>query len=162
MKEANSKTSPATIPPFSPPQPSAEVIPIADVRLPTDSGSVRHATYTVKRPEEEINEFMVECRATILTRCIEKLKEMRDSSFLWCEILLAIASLAIGTSLGALSSEISYTNDPIRWRIFFMGLPFVGIVAVTAFLFTRRNSTQSIAGKAKEILEILPDPNNSK
>jgi hypothetical protein len=152
----------APLTPFSPPQPNAEAIPTADVHLPTTSGDYRHAAYPVKRPEEEINEFMVECRATTLMRCREKLSAIRDSSFPWHEFLLVIASLAIGTSLGALSSEVTYTGDPTRWKFLFMFLPFVGLGTGIAYLFLRHQSIKVAVATAREILEDLPDPNNSK
>jgi hypothetical protein len=59
----------APLPPFNPPLASAEGIPIADIRLPTTLGDYRHAAYPVKRPEQEIAELMVECRASTLIRC---------------------------------------------------------------------------------------------
>jgi hypothetical protein len=148
--------------PFIPPQPSAEAIPTADIRLPTNSGDVRHAAYPVKRPEEEINEFMVECRATTLIRCREKLFAIRDSSSPWYEILLAVASLAIGTSLGALSSDITYTSAPILWKFLFMFLPFVGLGTGTAYFFLRHRNNEVNVAAAREILQDLPDPDNSK
>jgi hypothetical protein len=149
-------------PPFIPPQPNVEVIPTADIRLPTNSGDYRHAAYPVKRPEEEINEFMVECRATTLVRCREKLSAIRDSSLPLHEFLLAIASLAIGTSLGALSSEITYTSNPPLWKFLFMLLPCIGLGAGIAYFFLRHQSNKVNGAAAKEILQDLPDPNNSK
>lgn len=148
--------------PFSPPPPNVEAMPTADIRLPTTSGDYRHAAYPVKRPEEEINEFMVECRATTLIRCREKLSTIRDSSFPWHEILLAISSLAIGTTLGALSSEITYTSSPMLWRFLFMFLPFVGLGTGVAYFFLRNQSNKVNAAAARDILQDLPDPNNSK
>lgn len=147
---------------FKPPQPNAEAIPTADIRLPTGSGDYRHAAYPVKRPEEEINEFIVECRATTLKRCREKLMAIRDSSFPWHEIFLAVASLAIGTSLGALASEVSYTGSPRLWKFLFMFLPFVGVGTGIAYVFLRHQSVKVTAATAREILDVLPDPNNSK
>ena len=162
MKEAISQADPVPLVPFSPPHPNVEAIPTADVRLPMGPGDYRHAAYPVKRPEEELNEFIVECRATTLMRCREKLVAIRDSSFPWHEILLAIASLTIGTSLGALSSEISYTGNPILWKFLFMLLPVIGLGTGIAYAFLRYQNTKGTAATAREILEVLPDPNNSK
>jgi hypothetical protein len=148
--------------PFNFPRPNVQAIPTADIHLPTSPGDYRHAAYPVKRPEEEINEFMVECRATTLIRCRDKLSAIRDSSFPWHEILLAIASLVIGTSLGALSSEITYTNNPGLWRFLFMLLPSVGLSAGIAYFFLRHQSNKLNVATAREILQDLPDPNKSK
>ncbi len=104
---------------------------------------------------------MVECRASTLIRCREKLSTIRDSSFPWHELFLAIASLAIGTSLGAISSEITYTSNPRIWKLLFILLPFIGIGSGTAYFFIRHQSNKLNVATAKEILQELPDPDNS-
>lgn len=148
--------------PFIPPEANAESIPTADIRLPEGSGDYRHAAYPIKRPEEEINEFIVECRSTTLNRCREKLQAIKNSPFPWHEILLAISSLAIGGCLGALSSDVSYSADPILWKTLFMLLPFVGMATGIAYAFLRYQSIKVAAATASEILKDLPDPKNSK
>jgi len=147
---------------FIPPQPNVKAIPTADIHLPTASGDYRHAAYPVKRPEEEINEFMVECRATMLIKCRDRLSAIRDSTFPWHEMFLAIASLTIGTSLGALASDISYTRDPSLWKFLFMVLPFMGIGTGIAYFFLRKRNNEINVTTAREILQSLPDPKNSK
>lgn len=147
---------------FIPPQPDSTGIPAADIELPSNSSDVRHAAYPVKRPEQELNEFFVECRATTLVRCREKLTVIGNARFPWYELLLAISSLAFGTFFGALSSGITYVADPTHWKLLFVFMPMVGIGTGVAYLFMRHQGTGEVAAVARQILDELPDPNNSK
>jgi hypothetical protein len=147
---------------FFPPAPMATSIPTADITFPPENNNVRHAAYPVKQPEDEINEFMVEVRATKLSRCRTLLAELKEDKFPWAEFLLAVSSLAIGASLGALSSDVSYSANALLWKFLFIFLPLVGVASLTAYFFIRNTTNKAASRIATAVLNELPDPIKSK
>ncbi|MDO8264330.1 MAG: hypothetical protein Q7T21_14065 [Gallionella sp.] len=147
---------------FFPPIPMVASIPTADVGLPPEGNNVRHAAYPVKQPEEELNEYLIEVRATKLTKCRTLLTALQGEKFSWAELLLAVSSLAIGASLGALSSDITYTSNASLWKFLFVALPLIGVATLTAYFFVRQTTSQNASSTAKAVLDELPDPAKSK
>lgn len=147
---------------FLPPAPMAESIPTADVSFPPENNNIRHAAYPVKQPEDEINEFMIEVRATKLSRCRTLLAKLEGNKFPWAELLLAVSSLAIGASLGALSSDVSFSKNETLWKFLFIFLPLVGVATLTAYFFIRNTTNKVASSIATAVLAELPDPMKSK
>lgn len=147
---------------FFPPEPNAQSLPAADVTLPLSNDEYRHASYPVRRPAEEIDEFLVECRASVLRQVREKLEKIKNTNFTLGEALLTVAATAGGTWLGALSSPISYTSDPWLWLLYFSFLPIVAIALALTYLFKRQQTLSKASDLATEALVALPDPKNTK
>ena len=145
-----------------PPPPNVEAVPAADVSLPVAPTDYRNASYLVKRPADEIEEFFVECRATTLTRCRKKLEQIAGSKFPIYEMLLAISALALGGWLGALASEITLAGSGMRGIFFFAILPVIGTASGIAYILLRAGSVKESAEVAQDILRDLPDPKTSK
>jgi len=146
---------------FVPPNSQAISIPIADTIAPANNHNIRHAAYPVKQPQEEANEFLIEVRATRINSCREKLLRLQIIKFPWAELLLALSTLVFGTSLGALTSSISYTGDSVLWFFYFLFLPILGSVMITAYFFLRVFNPVDVAKLAQDALEDLPDPTKS-
>lgn len=105
---------------------------------------------------------MVECRASVLRQVRIKLGKIKKTDVTLSEFLLALAAMAAGTWLGALSSAVSYTSDPWLWRLYFGVLPVAAIGFGLAYWFTRQKTLLNAADLADAILAELPDPNNTK
>lgn len=74
---------------------------------------------------------------------------------------MALSTLVFGTSLGALTSSISYTGDSVLWFFYFLFLPILGSVMITAYFFLRVFNPVDVAKLAQDALEDLPDPTKS-
>ena len=149
--------------PFFPPESSAQSVPAADVTLSSSRpDEYRHASYPVRRPAEEVDEFLVECRASVLQQVRAKLEKIKNTNFTLAEVILTAAATTGGTWLGAFSSSITYTSDPWLWRLYFAFLPFVALALALIYFFKRQQTLSKASDLATEVLAALPDPKNTK
>jgi amino acid transporter len=142
---------------FTPPPPTATSLPAADVQATVaEGGAVVHQAFPVRRPESELNDFVVQVRASTLTRCRSRLLKVVRARFPWHEVMLSASSLAFGAFLGALPADLTAgTGQAI---VFYTLMPVVGVGSAVAFFFLRHKSGSDTAQEANEALADLPDP----
>ena len=157
MDEKNSNEA------FQPPSSQAISVPVAEVTMRSPSGDdIRYQAYSVKRPAQDVDDFLIECRASVLERCRSQLNRIVDSEFPLYEIMLAISCAATGAFLGALPTDITHQTSPLMWKFYFAIVPLVGSSLLVAYFLLRRNEVQSATRIAKAVLADLPDPCNTK
>jgi hypothetical protein len=145
---------------FVPPAANARPLPAADVKANDASANVEYEAYPVRKPEEDLNDFKVQVRATTLDRCRTKLSEVSTARFPWHEVMLALSTLAGGTSLGSLSADIK--AGTLKAGFFYTFLPVIAVAAFVAYLFLRRSAVSDPAKAASDVLTDLPDPNKTR
>lgn len=145
---------------FFPPPANAQAFPVADVMAPPPSGNVEYESFPVRKPEEDLNDFKVQVRASTLSRCRSKLALASSASFPWHELALGFSTLSAGGVLGALPAEIiPGTKQAI---LFYTVLPAISVSAFVAYLFLRRSGVSEPAQAAADVLSELPDPNRTR
>lgn len=146
---------------MKPTPPSAIQVPAADVKTPPPEGSsIVHQAYPLKQPEEEINEFMVQVRGSVLRRARQKLWCITTTRFPWPEVLLGLSMLAIGAILGAVASGVVWNSG--KAVVFYMVLPVVAGCSIVAYALLRIKAAQNPSSVARDLLEELPDPDRTK
>lgn len=139
-------------------------LPAADVRFESaekngsDKNFTTH-TFPVRTPEEDRGDFLIQVRASTLKKCRRRLKGLADAGFPWAEVMLALSSLAIGATLGALPSDIPASY--LRYKFFFFFLPPLAASSLVGFIFLRRLPATNGGATARDVLEDLPDPDRS-
>lgn len=153
---------PSTEPPdFDLPLPSAEPLPAADVQVaPARRGAVVYKAFPVRQPEADVNDFVVEVRASTLERCRGQLGQLAKLGFPWHEVALGVSTLAFGALLGALQTGVPLNSA--NGVLFYCVAPSVGAAAAVAFWFLRKRSSSDAAGIAKVVLQDLPDPERAR
>lgn len=121
---------------FKPPKQPAELFPAADVKASAAPGKVEYESFPIKKPEEDLNDFKVQVRASTLTHVRTKLERLSKSAVAWHELALGGSSLAIGGFLGALPAKL--TSGTAGAVFFYTILPVVGVSSLVAYLFLRR------------------------
>ena len=145
---------------FAPPPANAQALPAADVLAPPPTGDVEYEAFPVRKPEEDLNDFKIQVRASTLSRCRSRLEQAAKASFPWHELALGVSTLATGTVLGALPADIKPgTSQAI---LFYTVLPAIAVAAFVAYLFLRRSGVAEPARAAAEVLSELPDPNRTR
>lgn len=145
---------------FQPQTENATALPAADVTVVTQAGPIEHESYPVKKPEEDLNEFKVQVRASTLNRCRAKLMQVAEARFPWHELALGGSTLAGGAFLGALPADIK--SGTLCSVVFYTLLPIAAVGAFVAYLFLRRQVTTGCVSSANEILSELPDPHKAR
>ncbi len=145
---------------FSPPPPTAAGLPAADVQASVAGSAVVHQAFPVRRPESELNDFVVQVRASTLTRCRSRLAKVSNARFPWHEIMLGISSLAFGAFLGALPADLK--AGTYLAILFYTVMPILGVGTGVAFFFLRHKSGSDAAQEANEVLGDLPDPDKAR
>lgn len=69
---------------FQPSPANAKRLPAADVAAATPTGNMEYEAYPVRKPEEDLNDFKVQIRASTLTRCRVKLTQISAPRFYSC------------------------------------------------------------------------------
>ena len=142
------------------PHRTVESIPAADITAEVTSGQLTTTrTYAVKQLGEDQNDFMLYVEASKLHKCRRKLQSITEVSFPIAEVLLGVATLCAGASLGALTTDIKL--DSSKGMIFFILLPVVAVGCTVAFAFYRHYTAKSAAQIATDVLAELPDPNKA-
>jgi len=116
---------------------------------------VVHRAYEVRIPKAELNDFIVQVRASTLNRIRAKLGEMEKGSFPWHELALAVCTLAFGGWFSALLAD--FRSSPSQAVVFNTVLPAVGAASLMAYIFLRK-STVDVRSNAADVLNELPDP----
>jgi hypothetical protein len=145
---------------FEPPRPNAQSLPAADVSAPLPSANIEYEAFPVKKPEEDINDFKVQVRASTLNRARNKLASIADAGFPWYELCLGISSLCAGTYLGSLTTDIK--QGTLEHSILKSILPIVAVATLVAYYFLRRQTTLDVARGARDVLAELPDPEKAR
>lgn len=145
---------------FQPPPPNAQGLPAADVTVPAPTGNVEYEAFPVRKPEEDLNDFKVQVRASTLTRCRARLSEISNVSFPWYELALGVSTLAAGAYLGALPADIK--PGTAQSTLFNTVMPMVTAAAFVAYLFLRRAAFADSVRAASDVLSELPDPNRTR
>ena len=146
---------------MEPPKPQVVSLPAADVTAPaTTQENLLHVAYPVKKPEEEHAEFIIEVRASTLTRVRRKLTRLPAGRFPWPELLLGVSTAALGASLGAIPAGIDI-KKPIG-LFYFFALPVLCTGTGVAYFMLRRIPIVDGSKIANEILEDLPDPEKAR
>lgn len=145
---------------FQPPPANATPLPAADVTAAAPTGNVEYEAYPVRKPEEDLNDFKVQVRASTLTRCRAKLTQVSAPRFPWHEMALGASTLAAGAFLGALPADIKAGSSQAVF--FYTLLPIIAVGAFVAYLFLRRLTIREPASTAAEVLSELPDPDKTR
>jgi len=146
---------------FHPPIPNADTIPVADVTEEGAPGRVEYEAYPVRKPEEDLNDFRIQVRASTLARCRTKLAKISASVFPWHEICLGISTLAAGGYLGSLTSS-TITSGSLQAIFFFNILPIIAVGTFIAYFFLRQSKIKEPSEVAVEVLAELPDPEKTR
>ena len=145
---------------FEPPPANATPLPAADVTAVLSAENVEYEAYPVRKPEEDLNDFKVQVRASTLIRCRSKLAQVSTPRFPWHELALGTSTLAAGAVLGALPADIK-AGSPLA-MFFYSLLPIVAVGTFVAYLFLRRLTIREPAGAASEVLSELPNPDKAR
>lgn len=146
---------------LKPSPPSAKELPAADVTAPAGSaGAIVNQSFPVRQPEQDLDEFLIQVRASTLKRCRRHLERIRRGKLPWHEILLAFSSLSYGAVLGAVPANIPLGTP--KWYFFFVALPVVGTGTAVAYFFKRKEAGPDASTVAGEVLEDLPDPGKTR
>jgi hypothetical protein len=145
---------------FQPPPANAQALPAADVMAPSPTGNVEYEAFPVRKPEEDLNDFKVQVRASTLARCRTRLGQATSASFPWHEGALGVSTMAAGAFLGALPADIK--PGTIQAVLFSTVLPVIAVAAFVAYLFLRRAALTEPARAAADVLAELPDPNKTR
>lgn len=146
---------------FRPPPSTAVSVPVAEVTMPS-GGEFRSQAYPVRRPAQDVDDFLIECKASVLERCRSQLTRIVIPNFPFYELMLALSGAAAGVFFGALPTDITHAKSPSMWIFYFSVVPVFGVATLVAYLFLRRNEVQSASKIAEEVLTDLPDPRNTK
>lgn len=145
---------------LSPTPPSATPVPAADVMAPPpDGSSVVYQAFPVKQTEEELNEFLVKVRGSVLRRARRKLNGLVRNRFPWPEVLLGLSTISAGGALGALASRIPWNSQYAI--IFYLILPLLAVGAGVAYVLLRHLTPLNASALALDLLEELPDPDKT-
>jgi hypothetical protein len=145
---------------FQPPPANATPLPAADVAAAAPAGNVEYEAYPVRKPEEDLNDFKVQVRASTLSRCRAKLAQVSAPRFPWHEVALGASTLAAGAFLGALPADIKAGG--LQAVFFYTLLPIIMVGAFVAYLFLRRLTIREPARAASDVLSELPDPDKTR
>lgn len=126
-----------------------------------NSHSLFQPSHPIRQPENEVNEFQVLVRATVLSTVRLKLVSLRDRAGDYSDGLLAVAMLCFGGVLGALISKTSLT-EPYVGKFVYIILPVLGTASIVSYFFKRGDDTANVRASAKELLELIPDPDKTE
>lgn len=142
-----------------PPEAHVTHIPAADVTFPQSTaatGNVFNQSFSVIQSAVDRNDFIIQIRASSLTRWRKKLANLRSAKFPWSDLLLAVATVCVGAFLGSLVADIK----PNTWQyvFFFTLMPCGAVGAGVAYLSLRGKPIADVRNEIQDLLEDLPDP----
>jgi len=146
---------------FQPPPPNVDALPTSDFTADETSKRMDYEAYPVRKPEEDLNDFKIQIRASTLRRCRFKLAQLSHSAFPWYEVLLGISTLSGGAFLGSLTSD----NLPAKGflAIFFNTiLPIITVASFVAYVLLRHSTLKDSSEIGKEVLADLPNPEKTR
>lgn len=148
---------------FKPPSPNVKALPAADIHVSGKDANNRSLsvsqTFPVCQSEADQNEFFVYVRASILASCRNKLSKIAKGKAPWYELSLALCTLALGATLGAIPADIKPGTR--NYFLYFTVFPAVAFGSGIAYFFLRRESVTEAAEIADDILNDLPEPKNT-
>lgn len=112
-----------------------------------------------RKPDLSDQDFAIEISANSLRNARQELSRITRNRLRFSELFLAIASLAMGSSLTALQNGIS-PQSPLWW-MFYTILPAVALGSLVAFILLTQLSSSEPAEKAMEVLRLLPNPDQA-
>lgn len=133
----------------------ATATPVADVRYSESELGAQsaHYAYNVKIPDSDIEDFLIQTRASVLTKVRQKLKGLTAKKLPWAEGMLAIASATFGSAVSLFATA---GKKPIPDTAWILSLVTVG--SGVTFFFLRDRSSLAAKTVAEDVLELLPDP----
>ena len=138
---------------LEPSPPNTTELPVAYYTAPMGSANaIVQQSFPVRQPEQDINEFIIQVRASTLIRSRRHLERIRTNKLPWHEILLALSSLSWGAVLGAIPANIPL--GVWKWYFFFVFLPVVGVGTAVAYFFKRREAGPEASAVAGEVLAV--------
>lgn len=142
---------------------SVDSLPAADIKASDaqnqDSPFFTKRTFPVRITNEDREDFIMEIRASQLSKARGRLEKMSKSQFPWHELLLAVATTSLGAFLGGLAGNLVLTDD--IGIIFLVIFPIIGAATFVAYFLLRKFEPINFSHSAQEILSELPDPKNT-
>jgi len=83
-------------------------------------------------------------------------KGFKETSFWNCDIFLALSTLAFGTSLSAIISDMPFQPN-LKCVAFYTIVPMIGIGSLVAYYYKRKTESVAKEELAVRILEYLPE-----
>jgi hypothetical protein len=112
-------------------------------------------------PDEDVNDFVVEVRASVLRRVRKQLKAIASFRPGWADVALALCGVALGGVLGAIAGAVEFAG--FRGALFYVVCPSVLVGSGIAYLFLRRLAGQKMPAQlADGILADIPDPSRAQ
>ena len=138
-----------------------EALPAPDftAQIAVDQPVTATRTYPVRQPEADKKDFLIQVHASTLARCRRKLTSVRGTRFSWAELLIGLATLAAGASLGAVASGIELSSS--RGVLFYVIFPPITVGCLVAYGFVRYRNLANPTEVIKEVLDELPDPDKT-
>ena len=141
--------------------PQVDNIPAADIRATASGEKVtRLREFEVRQTAEDRNDFVVEVRASVLRRARDRLGDLAHGRDFWPELLLAAATLLLGSALGAWQAGMAC--DAKRAPLFYVAFPVAGAVALTAYVAIRLFGGRMERATATSIMDDLPSPDEAE
>jgi hypothetical protein len=139
------------------PEESARSLPMADAKVNSEiNPSMTQYYYQVKQPEEDINDFLIEVRASKLRNIRKKVSQLTNPKFPWYELLLGVSTTALGAFFSGLLSDI--TLDSSQGIIVFIICPLISVGAGVGYFFKRYVDLKIPKLLAEDLLDELVDP----
>ena len=108
----------------------------------------------------EDDDFMVRTRASDLRFCEKQLASLQRSRFRFADLFLAISTSAFGVALGAWAGGLTTASS--LWWVFYTILPVIAAGTFVAYIHFGKQSVTQSTKLAEDILEHLPDVNNTR
>lgn len=145
---------------FQPIGSSARALPAADVMAGNSRENVEYQAFPVRKPEEDLNDFIIKVRASKLASCRSRLLQLAKAPFPWHELLLGLSTMSTGAYFGALPAIIP--PDTSLSLLFNTLLPMIGAASFVAYLFLRHTALVNPSKLAFDLLSELPDPDKTR
>ena len=113
----------------------------------------------VKQSSHDREDFVVEVRASTLQRCRKRVLEIAGARIRPIDLCLAVAAMSVGGVLGAWQSGMTMNSE--HWWVFYIFSAHDIYGSAVSYTFLLFVSVTQPAEKAKEILEELPDPDET-
>ena len=108
--------------------------------------------------KNNLEEFPVAVNSKVLRRCRQRLTQITHRRWPLPELLLTVASVALGGIVGAWQDGL--TTARTNWWLFYIVMPVVAATCAVSFGFLRRDVVNLASNTARDVLEELPDPDN--
>lgn len=139
---------------------NVSAIPASNYQVDKEDALAKFSTtLDVKHPEEELNDFYVRVRASLLSKVRIKLGGVKENKIDWSELFLAIGMLFIGI----FSNEYSQTTELNESQLFwFLAKLVVGLLCIFGYIIFKVIKYKSTQHTVSEILKEIPDPDKTQ